>query len=35
METEGYWFAIIKNDKVNIRFSDEKMDDDDDSSSFL
>jgi hypothetical protein len=29
METEGYWFAIIKDDKVNIRFSDEKMDDDD------
>ena len=28
METEGYWFAVIKNDKVNIRFSDEKMDDD-------
>jgi hypothetical protein len=29
IETEGYWFAIIKDDKVNIRFSDEKMDDDD------
>jgi hypothetical protein len=29
METQGYWFAIIKDDKVNIRFSDEKMDDDD------
>ncbi|HEV8270957.1 MAG TPA: M56 family metallopeptidase [Chitinophagaceae bacterium] len=28
METEGYWFAIIKDDKVNIRFSDEKVDDD-------
>jgi len=28
MQTEGYWFAVIKNDKVNIRFSDEKMDDD-------
>ncbi len=27
METEGYWFAVIKDDKVNIRFSDEKMDD--------
>src|SRR6266487_750792 len=27
--TEGYWFAVIKDDKVNIRFSDEKMDDDD------
>ena len=31
MQTEGYWFAVIKNDKVNIRFSDEKMEDDDDS----
>src|SRR6185436_10997001 len=31
MQTEGYWFAVIKNDKVNIRFSDEKMDDDSDS----
>ena len=31
MQTEGYWFAVIKNDKVNIRFSDEKMDDDDES----
>jgi len=29
METEGYWFAIIKDDKVNIRFSDKKMEDDD------
>jgi bla regulator protein blaR1 len=28
MQTEGYWFAVIRNDKVNIRFSDEKMDDD-------
>ena len=28
METEGYWFAVIKDDKVNIRFSDEKVDDD-------
>src|SRR4030095_2803134 len=28
METEGYWFAVIKDDKVNIRFSDKKMDDD-------
>ena len=25
METEGYWFAVIKDDKVNIRFSDEKL----------
>lgn len=23
--TEGYWFAVIKDDKVNIRFSDEKI----------
>jgi bla regulator protein blaR1 len=29
MQTEGYWFAIIKDDKVNIRFSDEKLEDDD------
>jgi hypothetical protein len=29
METEGYWFAVIKDDKVNIRFSDEKLDSDD------
>jgi hypothetical protein len=28
IETEGYWFAIIKDDKVNIRFSDEKVEDD-------
>jgi len=28
METEGYWFAVIKDDKVNIRFSDEKVEDD-------
>jgi hypothetical protein len=28
MQAEGYWFAVIKNDKVNIRFSDEKLDDD-------
>ncbi len=27
MEKEGYWFAVIKGDKVNIRFSDEKPDD--------
>jgi len=29
MKTEGYWFAIIKGDKVNIRFRDEKLDDGD------
>src|SRR5436190_434894 len=29
METKGYWFAIIKDDKINIRFSDKKMDDED------
>ncbi len=34
METEGYWFAVIKDDKVNIRFSDEKMDGDDSRHSF-
>jgi hypothetical protein len=27
METEGYWFAVIKDDKMNVRFSDEKLDD--------
>jgi hypothetical protein len=27
ISNEGYWFAVIKDDKVNIRFSDEKMDD--------
>ena len=32
MQTEGYWFAIIKEDKVNIRFSDEKLEDDNFSS---
>ena len=30
METEGYWFAVIKDDKVHIRFSDEKLDSEDD-----
>jgi hypothetical protein len=30
IETEGYWFAIMKDDKVNIRFSDEKIDSDED-----
>ncbi len=34
MENEGYWFAIIKDDKVNIRFSDEKMDKDFDEDDF-
>ena len=34
METEGYWFAVIKDDKVNIRFSDEKMNDEKSGSSF-
>jgi BlaR1 peptidase M56 len=28
METEGYWFAVIKDDKLNIRFSSEKMEKD-------
>lgn len=30
METEGYWFAVIKGEKVNIRFSNEKLDSDED-----
>ena len=34
IQTEGYWFAVIKNDKVNIRFSDEKMDDEESHNSF-
>ncbi|HEV7782435.1 MAG TPA: M56 family metallopeptidase, partial [Chitinophagaceae bacterium] len=29
---EGYWFAVIKGDKINIRFSDELLDDDDDDN---
>jgi hypothetical protein len=32
MQTEGYWFAIIKDDRVNFRFSDEKLENDDFSS---
>jgi hypothetical protein len=28
MDPEGYWFATIKDDKVNIRFSDEELTDD-------
>jgi hypothetical protein len=31
MKSEGYWFAVIKDEKVNIRFSDEKMENDIDS----
>jgi beta-lactamase regulating signal transducer with metallopeptidase domain len=27
--TEGYWFAVIKDDKINIRFSDDQIDNDD------
>ncbi len=35
METEGYWFAVIKGERVNIRFSDKQMDDKDfESNSF-
>ena len=34
METEGYWFAIIKDDKVNIRFSDKQMDDEKSGNSY-
>ena len=33
METEGYWFAVIKDDKVNIRFSDDKLEEDENFSS--
>src|SRR4030095_7879397 len=33
METEGYWFAVIKGDKVHIRFSDEKLDSENDYKS--
>lgn len=29
LDSEGYWFAVIKDDKVSFRFSDKKMDDDD------
>lgn len=29
MRAEGYWFAVIKGEKVNIQFSDEKMESDD------
>ena len=35
METEGYWFAVIKDgDKVHIRFSDEKMERENSGHSF-
>jgi hypothetical protein len=27
MQKEGYWFAVIKDEKVSIRFSDEEIDD--------
>ena len=30
MQSEGYWFAVIKGDKVHIRFSDEKLDSEND-----
>ena len=33
METEGYWFAVIKGDKVHIRFSEEKLDSENDYKS--
>ena len=33
METEGFWFAVIKNDKVHIRFSEDKMEDENFSNS--
>jgi len=33
MKSEGYWFAVIKGDKVHIRFSDEKLDSENDYKS--
>ena len=33
MQSEGYWFAVIKGDKVHIRFSDEKLDSENDYKS--
>lgn len=33
ISTEGYWFAVIKGDKVNIRFSDEELQDEDNDLS--
>jgi hypothetical protein len=33
LENEGYWFAVIKGDKVHMRFSDEKLDSEDDYKS--
>ena len=33
MQAEGYWFAVIKGDKVHMRFSDEKLDSEDDYKS--
>lgn len=29
IDNKGYWFAVIKGDQVNIRFSDEKIESDD------
>ena len=34
MQTEGYWFAVIKDEKVNIRFSEEKIDDEKSGNSW-
>ena len=33
MQAEDYWFAVIKGDKVHIRFSDEKLDSENDYKS--
>ena len=33
MKSEGYWFAVIKGDKVHIRFSDEQLDSENDYKS--
>ena len=34
METEGYWFAVIKDEKVSVRFSDEQIDDEKSGNSW-
>jgi hypothetical protein len=33
MKSEGYWFAVIKGDKVHIRFSEDKLDNENDYKS--
>ena len=34
IETKGYWFAVIKDEKVSIRFSDEQIDDEKSGNSW-